>query len=355
MQPIGITSRPGSAIPVTCSAVSIEPLASPMKYLRFMRHVALPGALALILTGAPIYGQVSSSAPARQQPQATFKSGVEVVTVSVAVRDDQGKVIRNLTKADFEVFDSGFKKEIRDFYVGDSPISLALLLDISGSMAVGGNMDRAREAIAVATMNLRTDSDEAALFTFDSELREVVGFTKDTERIHKVSLKGKPWGQTSLYDAVGLAAKAVSERSNKHRALLVISDGVDTASKMTAAEVSGIASAIDVPVYLLRVVNPLDHPGGELEVVETDGRKVQTATLADLARWTGGDMRVASVPAHTSAAIQDLFTELRYQYLITFEPGARPGWHPLEIRTRKKSLVVHARGGYMSGPTRSGS
>jgi hypothetical protein len=158
-----------------------------------------------------------------------------------------------------------------------------------------------------------------------------------------------------LYDAVAHAAKAVADRANKHRALLVISDGVDTASKMTPAEVSGIASSIDVPVYLLRVVNPLDHPGGEHEVIETDGRKLQAATLADLARWTGGDIRVTSVPAHTSAAIQDLFTELRHQYLITFEPGTRPGWHPLEIRTRKKSLVVHARGGYMAAPTRSGS
>jgi VWFA-related protein len=264
-------------------------------------------------------------------------------------------VIKGLTRADFEVFDSGFKKEIRDFFVGDSPVSLALLLDISGSMAVGGNMDRAREAVAVATMNLRSDTDEGALFTFDSELRQVVGFTTDTRRIHQVSLKGKPWGQTSLYDAVAHAARAVANRNNKHRALLVISDGVDTASRMTAAEVSGIASSIDVPVYLLRVVNPLDHPGGEHEVIETDGRTAQAANLADLARWTGGDMRVASVPAHTSAAIQDLFNELRHQYLITFEPGARPGWHPLEIRTRKKSLVVHARGGYMSTPTRSGS
>ena len=326
-----------------------------MKYLRFMRHVALPGALALMLAIAPVSGQVDTQPPARQEPLATFKAGVEVVTVSVSVRDAEGKVIQNLTKSDFELIDSGYKREIRDFFVGDSPISLALLLDISGSMAVGGNMERARDAIAVATMNLRNSTDEAALFTFDSELREVVGFTTETKKIHNVSLRGKPWGQTSLYDAVGQAAKAVAERANKHRALLVISDGVDTASKMTPAEVSGIASAIDVPVYLLRVVNPLDHPGGELEVIETDGRKVREATLADLARWTGGDMRVTSVPAHTSAAIQDLFTELRHQYLITFEPGPRPGWHPLEVRTRKKNLVVHARGGYMVTPTRSGS
>jgi VWFA-related protein len=292
---------------------------------------------------------------AAPQPQAVFKAAVEVVTVSAAVRDARGRAVQGLKATDFEVIDTGTPTRISDFYVGESPISLAVLLDISGSMAVGGNMDRARDAVSVATMNLRDASDEAALFTFDSKLVQVVDFTKDLAKIRRVSLEGSPWGQTSLYDAIGQAARAVGGRSNKHRALLVITDGVDTGSRLTPPQVSAIASEIDVPVYLLRVVNPLDHPGGELEVIETDGRKVQAATLADLARWTGGDIRVTSVPAHTSAAIQDLFTELRHQYLITFEPGPRPGWHPLEIRTRKKSLVVHARGGYMVGPTRSGS
>jgi VWFA-related protein len=203
-------------------------------------------------------------------------------------------------------------------------------------------------------MNLRAEGDEAALFTFDSSLQEVVGFTTDLERIHRVSLRGTPWGKTSLYDAIALAATTVGDRANRHRALLVISDGVDTGSQMTAADVSGIASSIDVPVYLLTVVTPIDHPGSEFEVA-SDGRATRTATLADLARWTGGDMRIASVPAHISVAVQDLFTELRHQYLISFEPGERPGWHPLEIQTRNKGLVVHARGGYMSGPSRSGS
>jgi Ca-activated chloride channel family protein len=295
--------------------------------------------------------------PARtsaQEPRATFKAGVDLVTVSVSVRTENGRVVRALQKADFTVLDAGQPVKMLDFYAGDSPISLAILLDISGSMAVGGNMDRAREAVSVATMNLREDSDEAALFTFDSDLREVVSFTRDLKRIHRVSLDGTPWGKTSLYDAIADAATTVSERTNRHRALLVVTDGVDTGSKLSAADVSAVASSIDVPVYLLTVVTPIDHPGSELEV-KSDGRATQTATLADLARWTGGDMRVTSTPAHISVAVQDLFTELRHQYLISFEPGDRPGWHPLEIRTRKRGLVVHARGGYLTGPSRSGS
>jgi len=323
-----------------------------------MRRALLVVAMATLLVGTDAAVGSAQQTPSgagapSAEPQATFKSGVEAVTVTASVRDQRGRVVKGLKVADFEVVDTGIPKQIRDFYVGESAISLAILLDISGSMAVGGNMHRAREAVDVATLNLQDNGDEAALFTFDSKLVQVVDFTRDLDRIRRISLEGKPWGQTSLYDAIGQAARAVGERASKHRALLVITDGVDTGSNLTAAQVSGIASEIDVPVYLLTVVNPADHPGGEFAVLENEGRKTETATLADLARWTGGDMRIASILAHTEEALYDLFNELRHQYLITFEPGTRPGWHPLEIRTRKKNLVVRARSGYVSGPLQS--
>ena len=313
------------------------------------RRTLAPLVAIAIFLAAPVSPAFAQS----PESQITFKAGVEVVTVSAAVRDGRGSVVRDLQKSDFTVIDSGSTREIRDFFTGDSPVSLAILLDISGSMAVSGNIDRARYAVNTATQNLRGNGDEAALFTFDSKLEEVVSFTTDLDRIRRVSLAGKPWGMTSLFDAIGAAAKAVAERGNHHRALLVITDGVDTGSKLTAPEVSGIASSIDVPVYLLTVVNPADHPGGQFAVIQTDEATASVATLADLARWTGGDMRVASEPTHTIEALQDLFEELRHQYLITFEPGSRPGWHPLEIRMRKKNLIVHARGGYMSGPAQA--
>ena len=307
--------------------------------------------LVATLSGSPVAGGLAQSA-SPQGSQVTFKASVDVVSVNASVRDSRGRVVRNLKKADFEVIDAGVRREIRDFQSGDSPVSLAVLLDISGSMSVGGNMERAREAVSVAMANLRNRADEAALFTFDSELQEVVRFTTDLDRVRRVSLQGQPWGQTNLYDAVAQTARTVAARTNRHRAVLVITDGVDTGSLLKAPEVSAIASSIDVPVYLLTVVNPADHPGGEFAVLQTDGRVSDTATLADLARWTGGDMRIASLPVHTTAAIVDLFAEIRHQYLITFEPGERAGWHPLEIRTRKNNLIVHARSGYVAGPSR---
>jgi VWFA-related protein len=303
--------------------------------------------LALIPAGVSAQGAPPST-PDADRPVATFKSGVDLVTVSVAVRDARGRVVRNLAKSDFQVIDSGFGRPIKDFYSGESPISLAILLDISGSMGVGGNMDRARSAIRTVLTRLEARGDEAAFYTFDSKLQEVVSFTTDLSRIRAVSLAGRPWGMTSLYDAIAATAQSAADRRNRHRAVLVVTDGVDTGSRLKPQEVSGIASSIDVPVYLLTVVNPLDHPGGEFAVIEAAGDHNDVGSLADLARWTGGDMRICSMPEHTAAAVDDLFNELRYQYLITFEPGPTPGWHPLEIRTQKKNLVVHARGGYMA-------
>ena len=308
--------------------------------------------IGLLALGLPLQAQDAAAPPVPSV--STFRSAVDAVVVATTVRDRRGRIVRGLTQGDFQVIDSGFGRPIQQFFSGSAPISLAVLLDVSGSMAVGGNIDRARHAVAVATGHLTDQADEAALFTFDTTLQQVVGFTRDLSRVRRVSLQGTPWGKTSLFDAIAATAQAVAQRDNRHRAVLVITDGVDTASQKSAQAVSNLASSIDVPVYLLTVVHPLDHRGGDFAVLATDGSSAETATLADLARLTGGTMRIASEPAHTVKELKDLFAELRHQYLIIFEPGPRPGWHPLEIRTLKKDLVVHARSGYTTVPA-SGS
>ncbi len=98
------------------------------------------------------------------------------------------------------------------------------------------------------------------------------------------------------------------------------------------------------------VAAPVDNPARRLAALEVDGASTATATLDDLARWTGGDMAIISTPEESAEALAGLVGALRHQYLITFEPESRPGWHPLEVRTTRKHLSVHARGGYMAGP-----
>lgn len=328
-----------------------------------MRRVTRSNLCALALSGALCTAAVSAAQDSSGQgkpsadPTITFKSGVEAVTVSATVHDRHGRVIKNLKKSDFEIVDSGTSRAIVDFYSGDTAVSLAVLLDISGSMAVGGNMERARQAVDVALSSLQTGRDEAALFTFDTQLQEAHPFTTQLERVTSINLDGTPWGMTSLYDAIAMTANRAAERRNRHRAVLVITDGVDTGSRMTPPQVSYAASTINVPVYLLVVSNPLDNPNHKLAVLAAaEETPANTATLADLARWTGGEMTLSSTVDDSIKALSQLMEDLRHQYLISFEPGARPGWHPLEVRIRKKSnLTVHARSGYLIGPARTGS
>ncbi len=217
-------------------------------------------------------------------------------------------------------------------------------------------MDRARQAVNVATMNLRVKEDEVALFTFDSKLREVMAFTSDLNRVNALEPRRHAVGRhvalrrhradraQGSASAPTITARARHQRRRGHG---------EHARRLP--QVSGIASSIDVPVYLLTVVNPLDHPGGEFEVLQAADRKAGSASLADLARWTGGDIRFASVPsAHVGGRARPPLRAAA-SALITFEPGARAGWHPIEIRTRKKNLVVHARSGYLTGPSQTGT
>src|SRR5687767_15788920 len=120
-----------------------------------------------------IVSSLLGSLTAAQEPTVTFRSGAEAVTVSAVVKDRFGKVIKNHKKTDFELIDSGTARQITDFYSGDSAVSLAVVLDISGSMSISGNMNRAREAVNIALSSLQSGRDEAALYTFDSALQQV--------------------------------------------------------------------------------------------------------------------------------------------------------------------------------------
>jgi hypothetical protein len=126
---------------------------------------------------------------------------------------------------------------------------------------------------------------------------------------------------------------------------VVLTDGDDNASKLTAAEVTGIASAIDVPVYIVVVVSPLDVAGRGTNR-DQELARLLSGRLGDLARLTGGEIFAAVGPSQTSQATRQIVNELRHQYWIAFEPDARPGWHPIDLRTRDRHHVVRARSGY---------
>jgi Ca-activated chloride channel family protein len=300
-----------------------------------------PGVLVAVLAAAAV---MSGRAQGPTDLRPTFRASVDLVSVAAVVRDRRGEVVRNLSRDDFEVFDSGVRRPIVEFTPSDDgPVSLALLVDVSGSMAMG-NLASAKQALDILLQRLRPGIDEVALFTFDKRLHEDRPFGQSITDLRASIETLRPYGVTSLYDAIGETAGRLQSREFKRRAILVVTDGLDNGSRLTPAEVSGLASATDVPVYVLSVVSPVDHEA----VKDTEGRVTPAGQLSDLARWTGGQAFVVSAPAHASVAAQQLLAELRHQYLLAFEAGAASGWRPLDIRLRKRDLTIRARSGYFA-------
>lgn len=309
--------------------------------MRWLLPPSLVALLALLALPASAGAQETADPP-------VFRSGVDLVTVSATVRDRRGRLVSDLEASDFEVLDRGIARPITEFRADRAEVSLAILFDISGSMRIAERLTAARFAAHHLLSWLEPGRDEAALLSFDSRLQVVAPFTVDTRALQGALGEVDPYGATSLHDAVAEAARMVADRATRRRAIVVLTDGIDTSSRLTPAQVSAVASVIDVPIYIIAVVLPIDRPGhrGRIEPEVSP----EIGTIEDLSRWTGGALHWASTPADASQASRAVVDELRHQYLIAFEPGPGEGWHPLEIRTSGRGHVVHARAGYMRAP-----
>ncbi|HZT78076.1 MAG TPA: VWA domain-containing protein [Vicinamibacterales bacterium] len=283
-----------------------------------------------------------------QPPGATFKAGVDLVRVAAVVRDHKGRFVQDLNAKDFEVFEDGREQRITDFRRDLSNVSVAVLFDVSGSME--GHLAGAREE-AAHVLSWLDAQDEAAIFTFDTRLQELTAFTEGLKALPQSMSAVVPFGATSLHDAIAQTAKRVGAREGRRRGVVVLTDGNDNASRLTPGQVSAIASAIDVPVYVVGIVPSIDNPTADTATSSVE-RSALAGPLTDLANWTGGHLFVASTPGQRSLAARQIIDELRHQYLIAFESSGAPGWHPLEVRARQKDLVVRARAGYVTGQSR---
>jgi Ca-activated chloride channel family protein len=289
------------------------------------------------------------TAARQQSPAATFKSSIDLVRISAVVRDHKGRFVEDLSARDFEILDAGERRTITDFRSDFAGVSIAFLFDVSGSM--DAKLGNAREAAEHVLSWLESKRDEAAIFTFDTRLEEITPFTVGMKTLPKSMAGLAPFGATSLHDAVAETAQRVGAREGRRRAVVVLTDGNDNASRLTPAEVSSIASAIDVPVYIFGIVPSIDNPLSDGRTSTADHSPL-AGPLADLAAWTGGHVFVASTPGQRSIAARQIIDELRHQYLMAFESSGNPGWHPLVVRARDKDLVVRTRSGYVAGQVR---
>ena len=264
-----------------------------------MRHTVLSLVLAIgVVTGLAVKPQAQE--PSGQKRE-TFRSTVDLVTIQASVKDSHGRIVNGLTTNDFEVRDNGQLRPILSLRSDrQSPLSLAILVDMSGSMRVGSRIALARYAYEVLLAQLQQDRDEMAVFTFDSTLHDRRNFTHDLPSLRGALSEFEPFGTTSLYDAIAATARQLAARSATHKGIIVLTDGTDNSSHMTAREVSAVASSIDVPVFIVATVPWLDQRF-MLDAMER-ATPSDSADLRDLAEWTGGQVVLAPTPAETVAA-----------------------------------------------------
>jgi Ca-activated chloride channel family protein len=275
------------------------------------------------------------------QETPTFRADVRLVNVIATVRNQKGDLVGTLQKEDFDIRDNGAVQEIR--YFGrqtDQPLSVALLVDTSGSTA----KDLAYETSSAAKflhalLSEGNPEDRAALYSFNYDV-EQSGFTRNYSSLERElkTLKGE--AGTSLYDAVFYASQALEGRQGR-KAIVIMTDGGDTTSSRdlkTALKAAQMADAVLYPIVVLPITNPAGrNTGGE-------------NALQFMAEGTGGRTFYPAVNAQLDKAFADIIRELRTQYVLGFYPTGAPiskdPFHRLEVRVKSAELRVSARNGY---------
>ncbi len=299
--------------------------------------------MALVAVAALTAGLVGGA----QEPRPTFRGGASRVSLNIVVKDSQGRPVTGLAPGDFQVFDNGRAVALDNLGAEVEGVSISLLIDTSGSMGLGPRLASGRQAMDMLLAQFQS-IDEVTLLTFDKTLQEVVPFTRDLDRVRRGFDRVKPFGSTSLHDAVAAAARRLGDRPSIRRAVVAITDGHDNSSALTAAAASRVASVIDVPVYVLAVTPPgLALEASEVALEPVEGGRV--ARLDDLTGRTGGLTFAAEAPGEAHLAARHILNDLRAGYLFGFTPSETPGLHVIRVLVARKDVRVRTRDGFWIG------
>lgn len=301
-----------------------------------LARVSLAAALACAVTAV--------TTAQNEPPQTTFKSSLDLVSVAVVVRDGDGRIVPNLRVEDFEIFDNGEARPIVQFHRGqDADARMALLVDSSGSMVLTGKRERSLLATHLLTAGFGS-AEAATVFSFDSQVRRLTPFTRNVETLLTAVKSVEPYGATCLYDAIVGTVESVRDEAPRTRAIVLLTDGVDTGSSVSAADAATAAAALDLPVYVLGVGNEMLKT--TVLPPSTEGKP--SITLSELATRTGGMAVEAQTVADMSIITRTILAELRHQYTLAFSARTARGWHPINVRVRKGGRVqARSRDGYL--------
>ncbi|HLG13751.1 MAG TPA: VWA domain-containing protein [Blastocatellia bacterium] len=327
-------------------------------------------ALALWFGSAIIAAQTSSLVLAeaeatqgrgRQQQDEPVKLETTLVQVPVVVRDPGGRYITDLTQRDFEVFEDGVKQEIGFFGSVEEPFSVALLIDSSGSTIE--QLDSIKAAATAFTRSLRP-RDRVMVISFNDSVQVLCDLTGDREVLSRAIEGIQPGEFTQVYEAVYTAVWERLREIEGRKAVVVFSDGVDTASSEIAAEdtLDAVIESEDVIAYVIRygtrpdnerkmlarmAGQPPNKADREMRKLDRQYREADEY-FHQLAEYSGGVVLRADTLTELEPAFAKIADELRHQYLLGYYPTSKRGDHErrIVVRVLRPGTRVRARPSY---------
>ncbi len=268
-----------------------------------------------------------------------LKIQTDLVTLSVTVHDKWNRFVTNLSKKHFSVFEDNVEQEIVFFSDIDSPASVGIVYDVSGSMG-SGQMQMSWRALQ-RFMATSHPSDDYSVIAFNDKVRLLADRTRDPQVVLNSLSMAKAGGNTALYDGVYLGIDRVMRGAHKKKALLIMSDGMDNSSRYNFNEMKRLLKESDVIIY-----------GVGIYANEFEGHP----TLKQLAEATGGKAYLAK-DGHLDEIFERIALELRHQYSIgyvpqNFQPDGK--WRRLKVKVAPPRgmprLSVRSREGYYATP-----
>jgi Ca-activated chloride channel family protein len=273
-----------------------------------------------------------------------YRSGIELTSINATVRDADGRLVSGLSREDFEIFEDGDAQTITQFTSERVPISLGVLIDTSDSM-FGRRIKDARVAVERFLFDLLDPDDEYFVMTFNHRPHLVTSWTSTPDLVRQALNGVKPIGGTAAYDAVLASLPMFAKRSRERGALVIISDGADTASDASLRDLHSALSRSDVFVYAVAIDSPASQP------INT---RVNPTSLREITDDSGGRTEIVRTSEDLAEATARIAEELNHQYLIAYtSPRGSDGlYHSLRVRVRGTDYKVRARNGYAATPPR---
>jgi len=285
-----------------------------------------------------------------QQPsQAVFRGGVDVVSLNVTVRNRSNKTIPDLSAADFVVFEDGRPQPLIEVSRRRLPLSLSFLIDSSGSMS--DKLDMAQSAASEFVRRLGPD-DQAAVVSFESRVQLLQPFTSDHASLDKAIHRIKAGGSTALFNAVYIALKdlermkASAPEDIRRQAIVVLSDGDDTASNLAFDDVLDLAKRSHTSIYAIGIrSSPVPTFGSGNS--NNDGDFV----IRHLAQDTGGTAFFPQESRELPRIYREVADELASEYFVAYTStnAVHDGkWRNVSVRVARADTVARTRPGYFA-------